>query len=154
MRDSECTKDYFHFVARGDKNCGCKTAAGPIQLLEPPQRNVALYKITAPKKYTVKDEDKLGRCGTDKSKMKITFGHEWDVALFSKEVWFAVGPAVLRFRIKADGKFGFDAGIGALGGDGKPVCGWDAGKKVCSTKKVKCGNGEWASDVRTATRGS
>jgi hypothetical protein len=30
MADSDCQKDYFTYVERGDKNCGCKTGTGAL----------------------------------------------------------------------------------------------------------------------------
>lgn len=32
MKDARCNKDYFTYVARGDKNCGCKGDAGELHI--------------------------------------------------------------------------------------------------------------------------
>eukprot|EP00930_Biecheleria_cincta_P046515 TRINITY_DN32087_c0_g1_i1.p1 TRINITY_DN32087_c0_g1~~TRINITY_DN32087_c0_g1_i1.p1 ORF type:complete len:712 (-),score=69.22 TRINITY_DN32087_c0_g1_i1:124-2259(-) len=32
LADSRCTKDYFSYVTRGDKNCGCKGGAGELSV--------------------------------------------------------------------------------------------------------------------------
>jgi len=43
MADSECSKDYFTYVPRGDKNCGCKTSQEELKVRT--EDNSEYYKI-------------------------------------------------------------------------------------------------------------
>jgi len=48
MSDSRCAKDYFSYVPRGDKNCGCKSA-GSGSLSMTSYASADYYKIETPK---------------------------------------------------------------------------------------------------------
>jgi len=43
LADSRCSKDYFNYVLRGDKNCGCKTDTNRLVVLF--NEKVDFYKI-------------------------------------------------------------------------------------------------------------
>eukprot|EP00747_Dinoflagellata_sp_TGD_P128205 gnl/TRDRNA2_/TRDRNA2_174494_c2_seq3.p1 gnl/TRDRNA2_/TRDRNA2_174494_c2~~gnl/TRDRNA2_/TRDRNA2_174494_c2_seq3.p1 ORF type:complete len:205 (-),score=26.28 gnl/TRDRNA2_/TRDRNA2_174494_c2_seq3:78-692(-) len=48
MQDKNCAGDYFTYVARGDKNCGCKTDKGPLSIRSDPNADYFEVNEVAP----------------------------------------------------------------------------------------------------------